>query len=139
MVELALSEIENKIKSIDYTSFDLIIGIETGGKFPAQMIADYANISVEFIKLNYRDENNEPRYEEPVSFGEILEIDENSKVLLVDDVSVSGKTLNVAKKLLGHQNITTLCLKGKNADIVLFPEVKECVLWPWKIKNSVQT
>ena len=28
-------------------------------------------------------------------------------------------------------NVKTLDMKGK-ADYVLFPEIKECVKWPWK-------
>jgi hypoxanthine phosphoribosyltransferase len=58
---------------------------------------------------------------------------DDAKVLLVDDVSVTGKTLDFAKQLLHLNDIKTFVLKGKNADIVLFPEIKECVNWPWNM------
>jgi hypoxanthine phosphoribosyltransferase len=53
------------------------------------------------------------------------------RVLLVDDVSVTGKTLNRVKALLKGYTVYTLVMKGKG-DFVLFPEVGTCVQWPWK-------
>jgi hypoxanthine phosphoribosyltransferase len=52
--------------------------------------------------------------------------------LVVDDVSVSGKTLEKARQLLAGNEVKTLTLKG-NADYVIFPEIRDCVKWPWKI------
>ena len=54
-----------------------------------------------------------------------------SHILLVDDVSVSGVTLSLALSLLKDFEVFTFVLKGQ-ADYVLFPEIKECVNWPWK-------
>lgn len=51
--------------------------------------------------------------------------------MLVDDVSVTGQTLELARSLLAGWKLTTLVLKGKEADFVLFPEVASCVNWPW--------
>ena len=55
----------------------------------------------------------------------------DKRILLVDDVSVSGKTMNAALEQLEGLNVRTLAMKGK-ADFVLFPEIKDCVKWPWK-------
>ena len=81
--------------------------------------------------LNYRDEKNNPRHESPVVIQKPTSDLSNKRILLVDDVSVSGKTMEAALKQLGDLNIKTLAMKGK-ADFVLFPEVKDCVKWPWK-------
>jgi hypoxanthine phosphoribosyltransferase len=56
------------------------------------------------------------------------------KVLLVDDVAVTGKTFEKAVEYLQDCRIVTLVLKGK-ADVVIFPEVEDCVEWPWRRTN----
>lgn len=60
----------------------------------------------------------------------IIPLEKGSKILLVDDVSVTGKTLEKVKKELYGYEVTTLVFKGK-ADHVLFPEIRTCVEWPW--------
>ena len=52
-------------------------------------------------------------------------------ILLVDDVSVSGKTMAVALSQLKGLSVKTFAMKGK-ADYVLFPDIQDCVKWPWK-------
>ncbi len=56
------------------------------------------------------------------------------RILLVDDVSVSGQTLQAARELLMDYEVTTFVLKSK-ADLVAFPEIGECVVWPWKLER----
>jgi hypoxanthine phosphoribosyltransferase len=55
--------------------------------------------------------------------------------LLVDDVSVTGKTLEEARSLFKGNHITTFVFKGK-ADFVLLPDIKDCVDWPWKYSKN---
>ena len=57
-----------------------------------------------------------------------------TRILLVDDVSVSGQTLQAARELLMDYEVTTFVLKSK-ADLVAFPEIGECVVWPWKLER----
>jgi hypothetical protein len=64
---------------------------------------------------NYRDDANKPRRAAP-ELLKPLEFDPKSqRVLLVDDVSVSGATFNVARELLTGASITTLVCKGKES------------------------
>jgi pyrimidine operon attenuation protein/uracil phosphoribosyltransferase len=95
------------------------------------MIAEHLNIPLRYLHINFRDDKNSPRYENP----QILSADEipsdYARILLVDDVSVSGKTLKCAIDYLPEKTIYTFVLKGK-ADYVLFPEIKTCVDWPWR-------
>lgn len=129
---LDMIEIVNRIKEFDFPEADLILGIATGGIVPASLVSIKLNKPLAYMKINYRDEENNPRF----SFPRLLEntsIASGVKsILLVDDVSVSGKTIEEAKKYLGNYNISSFVLKGK-ADFVLFPEVKSCVNWPWKM------
>lgn len=133
MVPLSFIEIAKRLKAAPLPETDLVIGIGTGGIVPASLAAFQLNAELRIITLNYRDEKNTPRYEEPVvlNMPSNLEL-KGKKILLVDDVSVSGKTLNAALELLKGFQVTTLTMKGKAADIILFPEVKDCVKWPWK-------
>lgn len=132
MVPVSFTEISNRLRSMALPETDLVIGIGSGGIVPASLVAFHLGCELRIITLNYRDENNTPRHENPV----ILNMPEmpslqDKRILLVDDVSVSGKTLNEALLHFRGLNIKTLTMKGK-ADLVLFPEIKDCVQWPWK-------
>lgn len=131
MVPLSFKQISDRLKLIDLPEIDLVIGIGSGGIPPATFVAFHLNADLEVMTLNYRDESNNPRYETPKILHMPLWNLEGKKILLVDDVSVSGKTMNAALELLKGFNVKTLAMKGK-ADFVLFPEIKECVKWPWK-------
>jgi len=132
MVPLSFVEISERLKSMDLPPVDLVIGIGTGGIVPASIAAFHLKAELQVLVLNYRDENNNPRYEEPVVLKKPPMDLEGKKILLVDDVSVSGKTMNAALKQLAGSDVKTLAMKGK-ADYVLFPEIKDCVKWPWKV------
>jgi len=131
MVTLSFKEISGRLKQMDLPDIDLVIGIGSGGVPPATFVAFYLNAELEVMTLNYRDENNNPRYDEPKVLYQPLWNLKGKRILLVDDVSVSGKTINAALELLKGYNVKTLAMKGK-ADFVLFPEIKDCVKWPWK-------
>ncbi len=131
MVPLSFKEISERLKQIDLPEIDLVIGIGSGGIPPATFVAFHLNADLEVITLNYRDENNTPRYDTPkILYHPDLKLG-GKRILLVDDVSVSGKTLYAALDLLKGYNVKTLAMKGR-ADFVLFPEIKDCVKWPWK-------
>jgi uncharacterized protein len=132
MVPVSFTEISDRLRSFSLPETDLVIGIGTGGIVPASLVAFYLNCELLIITLNYRDENNTPRYDNPVIVNmPEMPFLQDKKILLVDDVSVSGKTLNEALLHFQGLQIKTLTMKGK-ADYVLFPEIKECVKWPWK-------
>ncbi len=131
MISLSFREIAERLKQMPLPAIDLVIGIGTGGIVPAGIVAFHLGAELQVMGLNYRDEQNNPRYENPKVLQEPGDDLEGKKILLVDDVSVSGKTLNVALEQLKGLDVKTLTMKGK-ADYVLFPEIKECVKWPWK-------
>jgi uncharacterized protein len=132
MVPVSFISISERLKELQLPRFDLIIGIGTGGIVPAALVAFHLNTELQVMVLNYRDEQNKPLYEDPkvITLPGDLKLP-GRRILLVDDVSVTGKTLQKARELLSGYDVTTLTLKG-NADFVLFPEIKDCVKWPWK-------
>ncbi|MFW5756135.1 MAG: phosphoribosyltransferase [Tangfeifania sp.] len=131
MVPLSFREISERLKQVKLPETDLVIGIGSGGIVPAGIVAFHLNAELQVMVLNYRDELNNPRFEEPKVLEQPHGNLEGKRVLLVDDVSVSGKTMNKALEQLHGLNVKTLAMKGK-ADYVLFPEIKDCVKWPWK-------
>jgi uncharacterized protein len=132
MVPISFQEISERLRNADLPQTDLVIGIGSGGIVPAALAAFHLKAELRVMTLNYRDEQNNPRHEQPVVLHLPADLNpEGKKILLVDDVSVSGKTLNAALELLKGYEVKTLTMKGKG-DYVLFPEVKDCVKWPWK-------
>jgi len=133
MIPLSFSTIAQRLREMELPQTDLVIGIGTGGIVPASLVAFHLKSELTLITINYRDEQNNPRFESP----ETITIPDfpnlaGKKILVVDDVSVSGKTLQKAVELLSGYEVKTLTMKGK-ADYVLFPEIQDCVRWPWKM------
>lgn len=131
MVPLSFREITERLKQMQLPETDVVVGIGSGGIVPAGFVAFHLNAELQVMVLNYRDEENTPRYDEPKVLVKPEWKLEGKKILVVDDVSVSGKTMNKALEQLEGLNVKTLAMKGK-ADFVLFPEIKDCVKWPWK-------
>ncbi|MCZ6530471.1 MAG: phosphoribosyltransferase [Chloroflexi bacterium] len=129
-VDLSLTEIAQRLKAMELPEVDGIVGIAAGGTVPASLVAYQLDRPLSMIQLNYRGEDNLPLYDSPQVIEAQPIDDAQRRVLLVDDVSVSGKTLSAAKDLLGDRAVTTLVITGE-ADYVVFPEVGDCVNWPW--------
>lgn len=129
--DLSFEEITKRIKATEFPECDAVVGIASGGTVPASLIAFQIEKPLYTFGLNLRDEANDPKYDEPKILWQNELPKSINRIILIDDVSVSGKTLDKAKSLIHNCEITTLVFKGK-ADIVLFPEINTCVNWPWK-------
>jgi hypoxanthine phosphoribosyltransferase len=118
------------MKSFDYPEVDIVVGITSGASVPAKLIAELLKLPLRYIHINFRDIDNKPRFDKPHLIKSDNIPSDCKRILLVDDVSVSGKTLRCAMEYLPDKTVYTFVLKGK-ADYVLFPEVSTCVDWPW--------
>jgi uncharacterized protein len=126
---LAFEAIVERLAALDLPEVDLVVGIASGGTVPAGLVAYRLGVPLQLLSINYRDAANRPQRPRP----ELLAPSPGPlgrRILLVDDVAVSGATVALARELLAGHEVTTLVLKGR-ADIVAFPEVGTCVLWPW--------
>jgi len=131
MEKLLFTDILKRLKSVDFPKVDVVVGIATGGLVPAALVASLLNVELHTIHLNFRNEDNKPQHDKPLIIKDLnLSLPLHYKILLVDDVSVSGQTLEVAEQFLKSYHVTSFVLKGKG-DIVLYPEIKDCVKWPW--------
>ena len=127
---LEFQEITQAIRDTPFPHCDLVVGIGSGGVVPASLIAFHLGKPLRTIRVNYRDADNRPRHAAPQLISPVAIPAGIGTILLVDDVSVSGKTLGLVKKLLANYSVTTVVMKG-SADFALFPDITTCVQWPW--------
>ncbi|HLU88560.1 MAG TPA: phosphoribosyltransferase [Cyclobacteriaceae bacterium] len=130
-LQLSFSEISNAIKKYPFPKADLVIGVGRGGIVPASLVAHQLSADLHIVFVSYRDDDNQPKFPAPVLLQELDPDHQTGRILIVDDVSVSGKTLAALKEKLRGRQVETFVLKGK-ADHVLFPDINSCVHWPWK-------
>ena len=131
-VSLEFDGISRALKRLTLPSVDCVVGIAEGGTVPAALLAHQLGLPLWMLRINYRAPDNTPQRPEPRLLVELPPVPEGARILLVDDVSVSGQTLALARELLDGHEIVTFTLKGQ-ADFVLFPEITACVNWPWKV------
>ncbi|MGE5521550.1 MAG: phosphoribosyltransferase [Candidatus Dadabacteria bacterium] len=128
-------EINDRLNSIAFEEpFDTIVAIANGGVVPAALINQKLQVQLELLKVNYRDDKQQPKYDAPKLMENIHFDVKGKKVLLVEDRVKTGATLNYAKELLQDAAIVkTFAVNGK-ADYSLFDEA--CFSFPWIIKNK---
>lgn len=134
MTPLAFEDLAARLAAWKFPSgVDGVVAIASGGVVPAALVAQRLGVGMKVIALNYRDEANEPRFAEPKLLSKVPDLGEWKRVLLVDDVYVSGKSWHAARGLLPVEiEVLPFVLKGK-AEFALIRDIDGCVQWPWKI------
>ncbi|MDO9128440.1 MAG: phosphoribosyltransferase [Anaerolineales bacterium] len=131
-VPLDFETISRAIKRLNLPLVDCVVGIAEDGTIPAVLLAHQLERPLRLLHINYRAPDNSPQHPAPALLMDVPPLPDGAHIiLLVDDVSVSGQTLALARGLLGQHEVVTFTLKGQ-ADIMLFPEIASCVNWPWK-------
>lgn len=134
-VSLSFSAITNALRDFSFPPCEIVVGIARGGVVPACLVAYRLHCDVKIIQIAYRSEDNAPEFSEPQVVHAHIKIGRVKNILIVDDVSQSGKTLRAACRLFPKQNVHTMVFKGR-AELVLFPEIVSCVQWPWKVNEK---
>jgi uncharacterized protein len=134
MTPLSFSDITRRLAQWDFPrGIDGVVGIASGGVVPAALVAMRLGVELKVIALNYRDEANEPRFDEPKLLSTVPDVGQWRRVLLVDDVYVSGKSWQAARQLLPPSiDVLPFVLKGK-VEFALIREIDGCVQWPWRV------
>ncbi len=130
-VPLTFATISARLKALRIPICDVVVGIARGGIVPAAMVAHQLGLPLALVHVNYRAEDNTPQRPQPQLLAPPPRLPGGSRILLVDEASVTGATLAAAAALFAEHPLTTLVLKGQ-ADVVAFPEIAACVDWPWK-------
>jgi xanthine phosphoribosyltransferase len=104
--------------------FDAIVAIAQGGVVPAALIQQEWGLPL------YRDSENKPRFEDARLLDGAPSPVRGKTVLLVDDVSRTGRTLAKARAWLDGNTVRTFLINGR-ADYSLWDN-DECLRMPWK-------
>jgi len=110
--------------------FDAIVAVAQGGVIPAAFLQQEWGIPLSVVRINYRDSENKPRYEDARLLEEQPFALKGKRVLLVDDVSRTGRTLARARAYCDGNTVRTFLLNGR-ADFSLY-DTEECLRMPWK-------
>jgi adenine/guanine phosphoribosyltransferase-like PRPP-binding protein len=134
MTPLAFEDIAARLAAWKFPAgIDGVVGIASGGVVPAALVAQRLGVGMKVIALNYRDEANEPRFAAPRLLSAVPDLGAWRRVLLVDDVWVSGKSWEAARACLSAEvEVWPFVLKGK-VEWALIRDVEGCVRWPWKV------
>jgi len=133
MTPLSFSDLTRRLAAWKFPAgIEGVIGIASGGVVPAALVAQRLGVELKVMALNYRDEANEPRFAEPRLLSPVPELGPWRRVLLVDDVYVSGKSWQAARALLpAAVEVLPFVMKGK-VEFALIRDIDGCVAWPWK-------
>lgn len=130
MAGKSFSEVLERFREIEIGEpFDMIVAIANGGIVPAGILNQRLGIEINLLKINLRDEHQQPRYDKPKLLSPVDFDFEGKRILLVDDRIKSGSTIVYAKELLaGAAVIKTFAVNG-TADYALYDEA--CFRFPW--------
>ena len=125
-------EVSQRFQDIKFAeNFDMIVAIANGGIIPAAILNQQLNVDVQLLKINLRDNNQKPKYDNPKLISPINFDFEEKRILLVEDRVKTGASLQLACELLqGAALIKTFAVNG-NADYALYNEA--CFKFPWII------
>jgi adenine/guanine phosphoribosyltransferase-like PRPP-binding protein len=135
MTSLSFSDLVVRLGKWSFPErIEVVVGIASGGVVPAALVAMRLGVDLRLIALNYRDDANEPRYDQPRLISRVPELGAWRRILLVDDVYVSGRSWHAARSLLGPDvEVLPFVMKGQ-VDFALIRDVEGCVQWPWKVQ-----
>lgn len=130
---LDFTEIASRLAAWTFPpGIDGVVGIASGGVVPAALVAQRLGVGMKVIAMNYRDDANAPRYPEPKLLSAVPDLGEWRRILLVDDVYVSGQSWRAARALLPESvEVRPFVLKGRQ-EFALIRDVDGCVQWPWR-------
>jgi len=123
---------------------DIIVGVSRGGWFPARILSDLlgnpciASVGAEFYVGLY-ETNIEPRLTHPVTVDVL-----DKRILLVDDVVDTGKSIVLIKGHLSRQGVKEtrlLTLYYKPWSVVkpdfYSKETSDWIVFPWEVKETL--
>ena len=139
-IEELIAKLAQKTKEFNP---DVLIGISRGGLVPVRLLSDYLNnpnvaiFRIEFYK-GIGKTNDLPKITHPLTIDV-----KNKKVLIVDDVSDSGKSLIVAKEYiekLGAKEIRIATIHYKPGSSFkpdyFVGETDAWIIYPWEKKEA---
>ena len=111
---------------------DGVVGIGRGGIVPAALTAQRLGLELKIIQVQFREEGtHDLKFAEPRLVGSVPDLGNWRRILLVDDVYVSGRSWRTARSLLPRRmDVRPFVIKGQ-VDFALIQDIDGCVHWPW--------
>jgi hypoxanthine phosphoribosyltransferase len=137
-------ELAEKVQSSGYRP-DVVIAVLRGGYIVAKILCDYLGIdSIATVEIKFYRGVGE-RAERPVVVTPLLHDVRDKRVMIVDDVADSGRTLQVAvdiARLHGAKDVKTATLYLKPWSITLpdyyVGETKSWIIFPWEVSEVLR-
>lgn len=122
---------------------DCIVGLLRGGIVPARIFSDYFNVLIDFFALDVKLYNGVGKTKAKPIIRELecLRVIRGKKILIVDDIWDSGRTMNAVLYYLKGEDIKTATIVWKETakkkpDFHAFVAYeKEWIVFPWE-KNE---
>jgi hypoxanthine phosphoribosyltransferase len=143
-IHCMLIELADKVRLSEYKP-DIIVGISRGGWIPARVLSDLldnpyvTSVGAEFYVGVY-ETIREPRLTQPIPVSIF-----DKKILLVDDVTDTGKSVLLVKEHLSRQGvketrILTLYFKPWSMIKPDFysKETSDWIVFPWEIRETLK-
>ncbi len=132
MEQKTLEELMVRFREIEFhENFDMIVAIANGGIVPAAILNQRLGIEFQILKINLRDVNQKPKYDNPQLLSPIEFDFKGKSILLVEDRIKTGATVNFAVELLKEAKFVKTFAVNGNADYALYNE--NCFKFPWNI------
>lgn len=130
MQSKTFDEVMQRFREIEFhEDFDIIIAIANGGIIPAAILNQRLGVEFQVLKINLRDANQKPIYDNPQLLAPIDFDFKNKTILLVEDRVKTGATVNFAVQLLKEAKLVKTFAVNGNADYALYNE--NCFKFPW--------
>lgn len=143
-IYMMLLRLAQEIKKSSFKP-DVIVGVSRGGWLPARVLSDLldnpnlANVKVEFY-LGVAETKGEPTLTQPVSVNVA-----GKKVLIVDEVADTGKSLKLIKEHLakeGAKKVKIAAIYYKPWSIIVpdyyAKETSRWIVFPWEVKETIR-
>ncbi|MDR0977062.1 MAG: phosphoribosyltransferase [Prevotellaceae bacterium] len=131
MTGKTMEEVLERFRTIRFDEpFDMIVAIANGGIIPAAILNQRLQTDVQLLRINLRDEHQQPKYDAPRLLAPIDFDYKGKRILLVDDRIKTGVTVSLARQLLSEEAllVRTFAVNGE-ADYCLYNE--PCFRFPW--------
>ncbi|HNX89931.1 MAG TPA: phosphoribosyltransferase [Paludibacteraceae bacterium] len=128
----SFEEVMGRFRQIEFHEhFDMIVAIANGGVVPAAILNQRLNTDLQLLKINLRDAEQKPRYDNPQLLSPVDFDCKGKTILLVEDRIKTGATVNFAISLLKEAKVVKTFAVNGNADYALYNEA--CFKFPWII------
>jgi adenine/guanine phosphoribosyltransferase-like PRPP-binding protein len=110
---------------------DGVVAIAHDGIVPGVLVAQRLGVGLKTITIAYRNEVNEPQFAQPKLVSSVPGLAGWRRVLLVDDVHLTGRSWEAARACLPQSvEVLPFVLAG-DVDFALFRRAGAAIHWPW--------